>query len=85
MTTTKFTSREFNRDTGGAKNAAKDGPVYITDRGEPSYVLLTFADYQRLAANQPSIIERLGLPPGIEELEFTAPTSNETAKPADFD
>lgn len=85
MTTTKFTSREFNQDTGGAKNAAKDGPVYITDRGEPSYVLLTFADYQRLAANQPSIIERLGLPPGIENLEFTAPTFTETAEPAEFD
>lgn len=85
MTTTKFTSREFNQDTGGAKNAAKDGPVYITDRGEPSYVLLTFADYQRLAANQPSIIALLGQPPGIEDVEFTTPTSTETAKPADFD
>lgn len=85
MTTTKFTSREFNQDTGGAKNAAQQGPVYITDRGEPSHVLLTFADYQRLAANQPTIIERLGIPLGIEDIEFAAPMSTDTAKPAEFD
>ncbi len=85
MATTKFTSREFNQDTGGAKNAAQEGPVYITDRGKPSHVLLTFADYQRLAANQPTIIERLGLPLGIEDIEFTAPTSIDTANPAEFD
>jgi prevent-host-death family protein len=85
MTTKKLTSREFNQDTGGAKNAAKDGPVYITDRGQPSYVLLTFADYQRLAANGPSIIELLAQPPGIEDIEFHTPTSTDTPKPADFD
>lgn len=85
MTTKKLTSREFNQDTGGAKTAAKDGPVYITDRGEPSFVLLTFADYQRLAANRPSIIELLAQPPGIEDIEFHAPASVDTATPADFD
>ena len=81
----KLTSREFNQDTGGAKNAAKDGPVYITDRGRPSHVLLTFADYQRLAANQPSITELLSQPPGIEDIDFHAPVSTDTATPADFD
>ncbi len=85
MTTKKLTSREFNQDTGGAKKAAKDGPVYITDRGQPSHVLLTFADFQRLAANRPSIIELLAQPPGVEDINFHAPTSTDTATPADFD
>jgi prevent-host-death family protein len=85
MATKKVTSREFNQDTGGAKNAAKDGPVYITDRGKPSHVLLTFADYQRLAANQPSIIELLALPPGAEDISLDAPTSTDAARPAEFD
>ena len=67
MTTRKLTSRQFNQDTGGAKKAAQTGPVYITDRGKPSHVLLTFADYQRLAANQSSIIDLLGEPAGIED------------------
>ena len=84
MTTKKLTSREFNQDTGGAKTAAKDGPVYITDRGQPSHVLLTFADYQRLAANRPSIIELLAQPPGIEDIDFVAPAPTDTATPAEF-
>jgi prevent-host-death family protein len=43
-----FTARTFNQDTAGAKRAAEDGPVYVTDRGRPSHVLLTFAEYSRL-------------------------------------
>jgi prevent-host-death family protein len=43
-----FTSREFNQDTARAKRAAKEGPVFITIRGEPSYVLLTKQEYDRL-------------------------------------
>ena len=85
MTTRKLTSREFNQDTGGAKNAAADGPVYITDRGRPSHVLLTFADYQRLSANQPGIIERLAQPAGVEYIVFEATASSELAEPARFD
>ena len=85
MTTSNLTSRQFNQDTGGAKRAAREGPVYITDRGRPSHVLLTFADYQRLAANRPSIIELLAQPPGIEDVEFHAPVSTDTAQPAEFD
>jgi prevent-host-death family protein len=42
---TTFSAREFNRDVSGAKRAADDGPVVITDRGQPAYVLLSFADY----------------------------------------
>lgn len=85
MTTKKLTSREFNQDTGGAKKATQDGPVYITDRGRPSHVLLTFADYQRLAANRPSIIDLLAQPQGIEDVEFHTPIATETAEPAEFD
>jgi prevent-host-death family protein len=85
VVTTKLTSREFNQDTGRAKRAAQDGPVFITDRGQPSHVLLTFADYQRLAANQPSIIDLLSQPPGIEDIELQVPSPTDTAEPAAFD
>ena len=84
MPTTKITSRKFNQDTGGAKKAAEGGPVYITDRGRPSHVLLSFADYQRLAANQPSIIELLAEPKGVEDIDLEAPSSEELAQPARF-
>jgi len=85
MTTRKLTSRQFNQDTGGAKKAAQTGPVYITDRGKPSHVLLSFADYQRLAANQPSIIDLLGEPAGIEDTCLELSVSRELAQPAPFD
>jgi hypothetical protein len=84
MPTRKITSRKFNQDTGGAKKAAEAGPVYITDRGRPSHVLLSFGDYQRLAANQPSIIELLAEPKGVEDIDLEAPSSEELAQPARF-
>lgn len=85
MAANKLTSREFNQDTGGAKRAAQHGPVYITDRGRLSHVLLTFEDYQRLYANRPGIAELLANPPGIEDIEFSVPVSSDTATPAEFD
>ena len=47
---TQMSSREFNQDTSGAKKAAERGPVYITDRGRPAHVLLTFDAYEELIA-----------------------------------
>lgn len=61
MTKTTLSSREFNQDTSGAKKAARRGPVFITDRGRPAHVLLSFEDYQKLAGKQPSIVEQLAM------------------------
>ena len=44
-----LTSREFNQDVARAKRAANEGPVIITDRGRPAYVLMRHDTYQRLA------------------------------------
>ena len=82
---TRLTSREFNHDTGRAKREALAGPVYITDRGRPSHVLMTFEDFSRLAAVQPSIGDLLSVPPGIEDIEFEIPTDRAPAEPARFD
>jgi len=84
MTITTISSREFNQDTSRAKKAAANGPVFITDRGTPPHVLLTIADYRRLTTGQDSIIERLGLPPGIEDVELEIPTQRDLAQAADF-
>lgn len=79
-----MTSREFNQDTGGAKRAALTGPVYITDRGRVSHVLLTFGDYRRLAANLPSMTDLLSMPPGIEDATVAVPVSRDVPRPARF-
>ncbi len=53
-TITTMTSREFNQDTARAKRAAKKGPVRITERGRPAYVLLTQEEYEALTAGRDS-------------------------------
>ena len=85
MAITKISSREFNQDTGRAKRAARRGPVIITDRGRPAHVLLTFSDYQRLTGEGASVIDLLGLPIGIEDVELETPSLRDLARPADFE
>jgi prevent-host-death family protein len=50
-----ISSREFNQDVAGAKRAAKKGPVIITDRGRPAYVLMRHETYRRLSRRGPGI------------------------------
>ncbi len=59
MGVTTISSREFNQDAGGAKKAAATGPVFITDRGRPSHVLLSIDAYQKLLGAGPSLAEAL--------------------------
>ena len=84
MAITTVSSREFNQDTGRAKKAAKRGPVVITDRGRPAHVLLTFEEYRKLVGGESSIIDRLGLPPGVEDVELEVPRRRDLARPADL-
>jgi prevent-host-death family protein len=85
MPITKISSREFNQDTARAKKAAKKGPVFITDRGKTAHVLLSIADYNRLASVPIDVISELGLPLGIEDVEFEVPPMRDPAKPAVLD
>jgi len=74
-TITTFSSREFNQDTSRAKQAARKGPVFITDRGRPALVLLTIEDYQELAGASfvgQTLADLLALP-GVEDIELDAP------------
>jgi prevent-host-death family protein len=81
---TEMSSREFNQDTGKAKKAAEKGPVYITDRGRPAHVLLTYAAFEELLGPK-RVLDRLAEPAGIEDVEFTAPRSDDRPRPADID
>lgn len=61
MTAITLTSREFNQDASRAKRAARQGPVFITDRGRPAHVLLTLEAYQALQGHSPSIAQLLAM------------------------
>ncbi len=69
MTVTTLTSLELNQDVGQARQAALRGPVFITDRGRPAHVLLSFQEYQRLSGNRATIADLLAMP-GAEEVEL---------------
>jgi prevent-host-death family protein len=84
MPITTLSSREFNQDTSRAKKAATKGPVFITDRGTPAHVLLSIEEYQRLTGGQGNLIDQLGLPAGIEEVELEIPPMADRARAADF-
>lgn len=76
---TEVSAREFNKDVSAAKRAATRAPVIITDRGRPSHVLLSIADYRRLVADERSIVDWLSvddgldLEPGRLDLQLEAP------------
>ena len=67
---TTLTSREFNQDTARAKREALKGPVFITDRGKPTHVLLSIEDYERLAGPRRTLAEALAMPEGSVPVEL---------------
>ncbi len=78
-----LTSREFNQDTGRAKKATNDGPVFVTDRGRTTHVLLSIEAYQALSGNTPSIIDLLAMNDGAE-IEFEPPRVQGFTKPLEL-
>lgn len=83
MTITTLSSRQFNQDASKAKKAAMEGPVFITDRGRPAHVLLTFEEYRKLTGGRTKIADLLAMP-GIEDVELDIPQLRDLAQPADF-
>ncbi|MBM3555959.1 MAG: type II toxin-antitoxin system Phd/YefM family antitoxin, partial [Alphaproteobacteria bacterium] len=73
----------FNQDASRAKKAAKNGPVFITDRGRLAHVLLTFEHYQRLTGASANIIDLLAMPKAVD-IDFDPPRVRGITKRADF-
>ena len=84
MSITTISSREFNQEASRVKRATANGPVFITDRGQPSHVLLTIEEYQKITDKKESIVELLAMPE-TADIDFEPPRLNkELYKPADF-
>jgi hypothetical protein len=67
MTTRIFSSRDFTRDVAAAKTAARSGPVLITDRGQPAFVMLNIDEYQRLQGATPSLFALMQQLPALRD------------------
>jgi prevent-host-death family protein len=55
-------SREFNQDVSQAKRAARFEPVFVTDRGRPTHVLMSMEAFRRLSGPTETIIDLLAAP-----------------------
>jgi prevent-host-death family protein len=55
-------SREFNQDVSQAKRAARLEPVFVTDRGKPTHVLLSIEAWRQLSGQRESIVDLLAMP-----------------------
>ena len=76
MAITILTSRAFDHDIERAMKAAAEGPVFITDRGQPTHILLSIAEYRRLPGQELSI--------GVEDIEITFPRSGDLPRAVDL-
>ncbi|OFC61249.1 type II toxin-antitoxin system Phd/YefM family antitoxin [Candidatus Erwinia dacicola] len=79
-----ISSREFNQDASKAKKEANRGPVFITDRGQLSHVLLSIEDYQQLTGGNAPLATLLAMADG-EDIIFSAPKADLTPRPAEFE
>ncbi|NKN39665.1 hypothetical protein HFC70_25275 [Agrobacterium sp. a22-2] len=82
---TTLSSREFDRDTGGAKRAAESGPVFITEQAKTTHVLLSIDDYKKLTRQHRSVADMLSMP-GDDDIDFEPEKLGDMGfKPATFD
>ncbi|MBO9518884.1 MAG: type II toxin-antitoxin system Phd/YefM family antitoxin [Porphyrobacter sp.] len=63
------TAREFNQDVGKAKRLAASEPVFVTDRGRPTHVLLSIGAYRQLSGDRQSILDLIGADPDSAPLK----------------
>jgi prevent-host-death family protein len=65
-------SREFNQDVSAAKRIARLEPVFVTDRGKPTHVLMSIDAFRRMSGQRESIVDLLAMP-GTRETELAPP------------
>jgi len=83
MHITSLSSTEFNRWVSEAKRAADNGPVFITDRGRPAHVLMSFETYKQLTQQRRNIADALAMEE-ITHIDFEPPRANIAIQLADF-
>ncbi len=83
MTIATIPSQEFIKHVERAKKATRAGPVIITERGEPAYVLLSIESYTRLAGPRRSVVDALSMP-GLSDIDLDFRLPGSLPRAADF-
>jgi prevent-host-death family protein len=84
MAASRLTVTDVNQNFSRARRAVLDGPVIITERGEPALVLMTWESFRAREALRPTLLERLDVP-GTEDIDFEPQRSAAPFRPADLD
>ena len=63
-----ISSRDFNQDVSQAKRVARLEPVFVTDRGKPTHVLMSIDAFRQLTGHSESIVDLLAMP-GLADVE----------------
>jgi hypothetical protein len=71
-----LSSRDFNQDVSRAKRAARLEPVFVTDRGKPTHVLMSIQAFRQFTGHGESIVDMLAMP-GLADVE------TDPARPSD--
>jgi prevent-host-death family protein len=69
-----ISSRDFNQDVSRAKRDARIEPVFVTDRGKPTHVLVSIEDWRRLSGEKESLVDLLAAP-DLPDLQLPADRS----------
>ena len=69
MPATSLSSSKLGQDISGAMRAATHGPVFISEGGQPTHVLLSIGEYQRLTRPRRTLVEALAMP-GLSDIDF---------------
>ena len=83
MTVVTMTSREFNQSASEAKKASLAGPVFITDRGKPSHVLLSIAEYRKLSGGMTTLADAVAQLDSMD-IDFESPRTDRLHRAADL-
>lgn len=65
------TSREFNQDVSQAKRFARAEPVFVTDRGKPTHVLMSIDAFRQISGQTETIVDLLAMP-AIADIDLDA-------------
>ena len=71
-----FSSRDFNQDVSSAKRVARFEPVFVTDRGKPTHVLMSIEAFRQLAGQTETLVDLLAMP-GSADVDLEAVRSSD--------
>lgn len=79
---TRVTAREFNRSPSAIKELARNEPVFVTERGQAAFVLLSLESYEELRG-APSVHDSLRMDDDCE-IDFEPAVSRDPIRAADL-